>query len=374
VNSTSRPTIRSLALLLRLSRTTVSEALRDQPRVNRQTRERVQEAAQAAGYRINPLASSILSEIRRTRLSTFHGTLAAVSLEEPARPRFPGPYWLNLLRGASERAAKLGFRLERFTVGQRGLSVHRLDTILQARGIRGVLIMPEWGRPDFTQLSWTNYTGVYADYLIDLPALHSVCPDHSRAMMTAMARLSELGFRRPGLVLLRQESNRLQHRWLAGFLAYRHVHREIVAVPPLILADMAREPFQRWFKKNRPDVVIGHRAEMISWMTECGARVPETHGFCCLNIHLNTDPCAGIDQQPYHVGVQSVELLIAQIRHNAYGIPTLPCNTTVPSKWVDGPTLKARVPLPPPGGGIMASGSALPTSRSTGRPGENLGR
>jgi LacI family transcriptional regulator len=372
MNSTSRPTIRSLALLLHLSRTTVSEALRDQPRVNRCTRERVHKAAQAAGYQINPLASSILSEIRRTRLSTFHGTLAAVSLEEPARPRFPGPYWLNLLRGASERAAELGFRLERFVVGQRGLSVHRLDTILQSRGIRGVLIMPAWGRPDFTQLSWTNYTGVYADYLIDLPALHSVCPDHPRAMMVAMARLSELGFRRPGLVLLQQESIRLQHRWLAGFLAFRYVHREMVAVPPLILADMARKPFLHWFKKNRPDVVIGHRAEMISWMAECGARVPETHGFCCLNIHLNTEPCAGLDQQPYHVGVQSVELLIAQIRHNAYGIPALPCNTAVPSRWVDGPTLKARVP--PPCAGIMASGSALPTSRSNVGPGENPGR
>jgi DNA-binding LacI/PurR family transcriptional regulator len=374
MNPEGRPTIRSLARLLRISRTTVSEALRDQPRVNRHTRERVQEAARVAGYRINPLASSILSEVRRSRLSTFHGTLAAVSLEEPKRPRFPGPYWLNLLRGASERAAELGFRLERFMVGQRGLSVHRLDTILQSRGIRGVLIMPAWGRPDFTQLSWTNYTGVYADYLIDLPALHSVCPDHPRAMTAAMARLSELGFRRPGLVLLQQESNRLQHRWLAGFLAFRHVHREMAAVPPLILADMAREPFLRWFKKNRPDVVVGHRAEMISWMTECGARVPETHGFCCLNIHLNTEPCAGLDQQPYQVGVQSVELLIAQIRHNAYGIPLLPCNTTVPSKWVDGPTLKARALLPPPGSAIMASDSAPPTSRSTCRLEENPGR
>ena len=349
VNSSSRPTIRSLAKLLHLSRTTVSEALRDQPRVRRRTRERVQEAARAAGYRFNPLASSILSEIRRTRRSTFHGVLAAVSLDEPARPRFLGPYWLKLLHGASERAAELGFQLERFMVGQRGLSVHRLDTILQSRGIRGVLIMPAWSRPDFTQLSWTNYTGVYADYLIDLPALHSVCPDHPRGMVAAMTRLFDLGYRRPGLVLLQQESNRLQHRWLAGFLAFRHVHREMTTVPPLILADMTREPFMHWFRKNQPDVVMGHRAEMISWMTECGARVPETHGFCCLNIHLNTDPCAGLDQQPYHVGVQSVELLIAQIRHNAYGIPALPCNTTVPSRWVDGPTLKARAPLSPSG-------------------------
>ena len=86
----------------------------------------------------------------------------------------------------------------------------------------------------------------------------------------------------------------------------------------------------------------------------------------------NTDPCAGIDQQPYHVGVQSAELLIAQIRHNTYGIPTLPCNTTVPSRWVDGPTLKACATQP--GAGLRALGSALPTSRTTGRLGETPGR
>ena len=342
MNPDSRPTIRSLARLLRISRTTVSEALRNQPRVSARTRERVQAAARAAGYRFNPLASSILSEIRRTHLSTFHGVLAAVSLEEPARPRFPGPFWLNLLRGAADRAAELGFKLERFMVGQRGLSVHRLDTILRSRGIRGVLIMPAWRRPDFTQLSWTNYTGVYADYLIDLPALHSVCPDHPRAMMGATERLHGLGYRRPGLVVLEQESSRLQHRWVAAFLAYVHLHPELAVVPPLLLPEMTPEPFMRWFKKYRPDVVLGHRAEMISWMTACGARVPETHGFCCLNIHLNTVPCAGIDQQPYQVGVRSIDIVISQLHRNEYGIPEVPCNTTVPSRWVNGPTLPAR--------------------------------
>jgi len=341
MNSSQRPTVRSLARQLHVSRTTVSEALRGLPRVNQRTRERVLGAARAAGYRFNPLVSSVLSEVRRTRLSTFHGVLAAVSLQEPGRTPFHGPYWHDLLRGATTRAAEFGFKLEHFFVGQSDLSVHRLDTILQSRGIRGVLIMPAWYMPDFMQMNWANYTGVYTDYLIDLPALHSVCPDHPRAMMDAMARLEERGYRRPGLVLLEQESNRLQHRWTAAFLAYLHWHPTITTLPPLMLTEMAPRPFVRWFKKNQPDVVLGHRAEIISWMKECGARVPETCGFCCLNIHMNTMSCAGLDQQPYHVGVHSIEIVISQLHRNEYGIPEMPCNTTVPSRWVDGPTLRS---------------------------------
>ncbi|HYD83322.1 MAG TPA: LacI family DNA-binding transcriptional regulator, partial [Opitutus sp.] len=297
MNSDARPTMRSLAQALGLSRTTVSDSLRNHPRVKAETRARVQAHAREIGYRFNPLASSIFSDVRRTRLSAFQGVLAAVSLEEPSRPQFTGPYWQDLLRGAAERADQMGFKLERFLVGAPGVSVHRLDTILQSRGIRGVLIMPAWGRPDFTRLDWKNYTGVYSDYLIDRPALHSVCPDHLRAMVGALERLHALGYRRPGLVLQEQESVRLQHRWAAAFLAHVNLCKGFKAAPLLVVPQLTKAPFTQWFKRHKPDVVLGHRSELVSWMEECGARVPQTHGFCCLNISINATPCAGVDQQ-----------------------------------------------------------------------------
>lgn len=331
--------MRSMARTLGLSRTTVSDSLRDHPRVKAKTRALVQAHARAVGYHFNPLASSILSEVRRTRLSAFHGVVAAVSLDEPARPQFPGPYWHDLLRGATERADHLGFKLERFLVGSPGVSVHRLDTILRSRGIRGVMIMPAWGRPDFRHLDWSNYTGAYVDYLIDRPALHSACPDHPRAMVMALERLRALGYRRPGLVLQEQDSIRLQHRWAAAFLAEVTLTKGFDHVPPLLMPQLGEPPFVKWFKRYKPDVVLGHRTEIVSWMKDCGARVPETHGFCCLNISINATPAAGIDLQPYQIGVCGIDIVISQLHRNEYGIPSLPHNTTVPSRWVDGPTL-----------------------------------
>jgi LacI family transcriptional regulator len=361
--------MRSMAQELSLSRTTVSDSLRNHPRVNVETRERVQAHAREVGYRFNPLASSILSEVRRTRLSSFHGVLAVVSLEEPARPKFPGPYWSDLLRGAGDRAQELGFKLERFLVGSPGVSVHRLDTILQSRGIRGVLIMPAWGQPDFTPLDWKNYTGVYADYLINSPSLHSICPDHPRAMVTVLDRLRALGYRRPGLVLQEQESQRLQHRWAGAFLAQVSLQHAFESVPPLVVPALTREPFLKWFRHYKPDVVLGHRFEIVSWMGECGARVPATHGFCCLNVSINSTPCAGIDQQPYQIGVRGIEIIIGGLHRNDYGIPDLPCNTTVPSRWVDGPTLPAA-PRPQ---GAQDTRAGARRARRSGHPVEPLG-
>ncbi len=56
----SAPSIREIARSLGLSHTTVSEALRDSPRVNPATRRRVQKAAKAVGYRPNPLAGALM--------------------------------------------------------------------------------------------------------------------------------------------------------------------------------------------------------------------------------------------------------------------------------------------------------------------------
>ncbi len=338
-----------MAQELGLSRTTVSDALRDHPRVKAKTRVEVQAYARSVGYRFNPLASSILSEVRRTRLSAFHGVLAVVSLDEPARPQFPGPYWHDLLAGAADRADHLGFKLERFLVGSPGVSVHRLDKILQSRGIRGVMIMPAWGRPDFRHLDWSNYAGVYVDYLIDRPALHSVCPDHPRAMVTALENLRRLGYRRPGLALLEPDSARVQNRWAAAFLAEVTLVKGFELLPPLLMPQPDEALFAKWFKRHKPDVVLGHRTEYVSWMERCGARVPATHGFCCLNIHLNDAPAAGLDLQPFQIGVCGMDIVISQLHRNEYGIPALPHTTNVPAHWVDGPTLP-----PVPAAGVPA--------------------
>src|SRR6185369_2224735 len=132
------PTLRSLARTLGLSRTTVSDALRGSPRVDPGTAARVKKAAKEAGYRRNPLAGALMSELRRSRGTAFRGVLAAVDFHEPDRPDYAARYHRELVIGAETRSTELGFKVEKFVVGRAGLSVHRLDSILQSRGIHGV--------------------------------------------------------------------------------------------------------------------------------------------------------------------------------------------------------------------------------------------
>ena len=334
------PTVRSLALALGLSRTTVSDALAGSPRVDPGTAQRVREAAQAAGYVRNPLAGALMSELRRSRGSTFRGVLAAIDLDEEGRPPFAAKYNHELQLGAAERAAELGFKVELFGVGQGGVSIHRLDSILHSRSIHGLIFLPSWRDPDFSKLDWMRYAGVYTDYIIERPALHSICCGHYRAMMSVLQRLTALGYRRPGLFLDRLHDERLQHRWEAAFLAYGHRNPAVTPVPTHVVDPVNREGFVRWFRQYKPDVVLGHHTEAIGWMEDCGAKLPATHGFVCLNVLRKTRPCAGLDLQPRILGARGAEIVIAQLQRNEIGVPVWPTTTTFPARWVDGPTLR----------------------------------
>ena len=334
------PTVRTLAAALGLSRTTVSEALRGSACVRPDTAARIRAAAEAAGYRPNPLVGAVMSEVRRSRNQMFRGVIAAVDLDEAERPPAGARFHAALTAGAQKRAGELGFKLETFLVGRKGVTLPRLDTILQSRGIQGVLLLPSWATPDFTKLDWSHYAGIYADYAIEHPALHAVCSDHHRSLMLALAQLRTLGYRRPGIVLQKHQDERLQHRWEGAFTAYQRNHPEIGTVPPLIVPELNEAAFTKWFRNYDPDVVLGHSPEIISWMNAAGARVPKTHGYFCLNVTMADRPCAGLDLHPHALGARGIELLIAQLQRNERGIPQPASTTMIPGHWVDGPTLR----------------------------------
>lgn len=339
--SESTPTLRQIARSLGLSHTTVSEALRGSPRVKPATRDRVLAAAKKAGYRRNPLAGAMMSELRRSRMDTFRGVLGLLDLDGPAaRNEGSNRYHHELADGARDRAEELGFKADLFALGDGTMSRSRLDTILQSRGIGGLLLLPTRETPDLDGLDLGRYAAVYTDYVMKEPALHACCPDHYMAMMSLVPRLQSLGYSRLGLVLDKDHDVRLLHRWEAAFRVCISQHPELAKTEPLISNTFDESTFTTWFKQVKPDVVLCHSTRVIEWMTNCGASIPQTHGFCALNKTVNTVPCAGLDFHPRLIGERAVELLTGQMLHNEYGPPKVASISTIVPEWVDGPTVR----------------------------------
>ena len=336
----SGTTLRTLSRALGLSHTTVSMALRGIGRVSPATIARVRLAARQAGYRCNPLAAILMSELRRSRTGVFRGVLAAVDVVEPERRDPHGSFHAQLTEGARARAVELGFILETFVVDRTRLTVSRLDSILKSRGIRGVVVLPSWNPPDWSGLDWSHYAGVYADYVIERPSLHCVCCNHYRSMRAVLAQLFARGYRRPGLYLETRRDERTQNRFSSAFRTFQETQPGVEPVPMLLVPQHSKKDFLAWFHRYRPDVVLSHFTDVIDWMEDCGVRVPETGGFVSLNWLYRTRPCAGLDHQPKETGTRAVELLIAQLQRDERGVPKWATTTTVPARLVEGPTIR----------------------------------
>lgn len=333
------PSINTLARTLGLSRTTVSDALRGKGRVSPVTVRKVRQAANAIGYRPNPLVATVLGAINRAHKSPVRGALAVLDLHE--KSHWPhGPFPRELVAGAKARAAEMGFAIAEFVVGSDLLPWQRLDSILQSRGIHGVIVLPAWFEPDLSGLDWSRYAGIYTDHAAAGPELHSVCTDHYGSMFALLSLLADRGYRRPGLLLQRGRDLRVRGRQSAAFCAFHSLHGRDELIPPLITEDFPdfEREFAPWFRRHRPDVVLSHFTETREWMRACTPPVPP--GFVLLNVVDRTYPCAALDLQPRVLGARAVEMVVAQILRNDLGVPSWPSRTTVQAKWVEGPTIR----------------------------------
>lgn len=340
------PTINSMRALARklgVSNATVSDALRNNPRVALATRNRVQLAAKKWGYNYNQLAGSVMSQIRRSAVGTYRGTVAIIDIEfEVERPEGALLYHKLLAQGAVETAERLGFKSDFIELRDRQRSIPQLNRMLDARGIQAVLFLPIFGTPSLAGINFDRLTAVYADYLINEPLINKVCPDHSIAMTMALDKLVQLGYRRPGLVLREQQDRRLRYRWEAAFSCYCGHLMNKTALAPLLFNEMDQKLFSDWFCAEEPDVVMAHSVIILDWMLKLGCKVPETHGFCCLNLSLGNTNASGIDLDPRTGGTRAMEALIGQVLRNEFGLPDNLTTLNYPAKWIDGPTLRQQ--------------------------------
>ena len=335
------PTIRSLARELGLSVATISEALRDSPRVKLATRQRVKRAAKRAGYSPNPLLGATFSALRRSRHANFFGTLGLIDVAENGRPELM-LFHREVVKGAEARARELGFRTEVFWLGPKApmLSPARLHSVLQARNIPGIVLLPFSQVVDLSAFDFSHLAAVQMDHCLAQPRLHNVIPDHYLSIMHALERLTQRGYRRIGVCLEQGKDVRLKGNWSSGYFAFYRGSTGDPGIPPLIDPAPSREQFMSWFIQYKPDVVVAHLQAVVQWLAEAGVRVPQDVGFLKLNTTERTAPCAGLDLQPRRLGAAAVETAVGMIHRREQGVPSHPMTISLEAEWVDGPTLR----------------------------------
>jgi LacI family transcriptional regulator len=327
-----------------VSKNTVSLALRNDPQIPPATRERIKGIAKELGYQTNPTIAHLMAQMRRS--PAIKATLAILNanLEEKAftsHPTVP-----TYVEGCRRRATQLGYSLDEFWLHDPSLDGNRLDKILRARGIRGVVVvglMNENRLPQRFSPIWDQYPCVVTGVRTREPALSFTSTDQHILALRAVQNAFRLGYRRPALVLDHVIDKLVEGRFTAGVLIAQQALPPRQRVKPFYLVTEARqnpELFRKWFEKEKPDVILTLYNVVRRWVDEMGLKVPQDLGMIQLEWRKDKPDWAGMDQHNDITGEAAVEMVISMIHNNEAGVPSFPRATLIGSTWMDGATVR----------------------------------
>lgn len=328
---------------LGLARSTVSMALRNHPSIAPATRQRVQDAARDLGYRANPLVSALMASLQASHVSRHDTGLALVSDDAACFEQHRKPLYGAVYQGIAAQAAKRGFLLHPFQLGERSLTPGRLSSILRARGIPGVILAPT-AQTSVAQLEgWEDLAIVTIGWSIADARISRSSFHHFQNILLAWDTLHGRGYRRIGLI---HTTERGGLTYLGGFLARSHTRPVDTRVEPLAVPQaqaLTVDRVRRWMQAERPDAVIVTDGGFVPLVQQT-ASVPAEVAVVALEASAAPAGTAGIDEGSVRVGALAVDLLIDQLHRDQRGLCGVPSYLYVPGTWREGSTLRAPAP------------------------------
>lgn len=337
--------VRRIAKLAKVSPATVSMVLRNSPKIPAATKARVRRIAEQIGYKPDAKVAELMRHLSLSRAPHDQACLGVVSLYEDPRPWEKSLHMRRFYEASTERAATLGYRLEYFWLRAPGMTYRRMRSILDTRGVQGLLCLGSSEIDDEFPPELDHYAIVTQGLSIRTP-LHRIVDNAYRDTMRALDRVYRLGYRRPGLVLGRYDDIRSGRALVGAYLAWcEHMLGTPLVVPVLRLDRIEADPLLAWQREHRPDVlVVAHVHERLGDLTEIlrrkgPDRLPKQIGVVALSQILRGTGLSGIEENEQLMGEWAVELLVSRVLVRDFGIPEHPRIEMVEGQWVDGKSL-----------------------------------
>ena len=292
---------------------TVSLALRGDPRIPTSTREKVRAAAEHLGYRINPMIAAWVRARRAGRPVEQRAAAAYLTCHPDGFQGVAGVHFRSIFDGAKERAERYGFSLSEFRLKDYAPDFSRLNKILTTRNVQGVIIGPTLEHHRIEGLDWSRFSLVTIGYGLIAPSLHRVTEDHHLGMKLAFESALTAGHRRIGLALVRQHNATRRERWMGAYLYEQHQHLSSRERLPVFLgaAGGSMLPAKQWARDCAPDIVLAD--DPLAWK---GSGVP-TLGFALTAAHH----FPGVHENNRGIGHHAADLLVSLALRNDRGIP-----------------------------------------------------
>ena len=322
-------------------RATVSLALRNHPRIPAATCRRIQALAREMGYAPNAAVVELMTRVRRHEAAAAPtATLGWLNAYASERAWRTTPYMRGYLAGARARAAERGYGLDELWLKADGMTARRMDGVLRARGIRGVLVPSPPERYGRIGLDWSQYAAVAIDHALFKPELDRVVVDYLGNAELALRKLWRGGCRRIGLWLGRYQDIVTRHLMTSGYLGWQaRLPAKAARLAPM-LVDLTHEAssrlFAAWVREQRPDGVVCIDGVVARYAQEAGLRVPGDLVLAHLNLHEGCGVQTGVVQRHEELGAVAVDLLIGNLLQGRFGEPAIRRETAIAGLWREG--------------------------------------
>lgn len=338
--NTRPPSIRDLARASGFGKSTVAAALNNSPLVTPETARAILDTATRMGYRRDPLVADLAARRWRSRANSSRPTFAYVYDYGREEVRGTGPLDAIKAAGHAHGYAVDCINLREFA------SDAKASLALYTRGYRGLIVGRILRKDRPLDLDWNRFIAVACDQGFLRPPLHMVLLDRRSAAERATRIAIERGYRRPGYVhLVHSDREAIDPARLGGYLAARSLLPASHHLPVHVglYHDPLGTPMLEWFRKTRPDVVIGFSDLVVWWLRRAGVRLPDDVALVSIDHEPKTGAdVTGIVGSNLPVYNAAVELLIGQIHLNAYGLPKPVHTVLVEPEWHEGTTLPIR--------------------------------
>lgn len=345
VTPVNSPTLRDIARATGVSLMTVSRALRSAPKVSAETRARVLAAAEKLAYRPDPHLVRMMQRVRASKQVRIRAVIAVIREHVPEDHLLTPSYQYVPIEDIRRRAHGHGYEVEEFWLGRDGLTPKRLQKILHARGIEGVIISPQSVQLPCSRLDYAPFAAVTFGFAMREPALHMCAGNMTLGIQLAIDQLAARGYRRIGVAVTQWIVDRSQSGYSGGLLHWQQDLPAKNRVPLLLLPhnDLSRggEAFAKWMRAHRPDAVISFDTFVPDWLKRLGLRVPEDIGFVVHDWTPRMSGFAGIYQRRDHIAAAAIDLVAAQLLHHERGVPEVARQIFVPPQWIEGPSVRA---------------------------------
>lgn len=337
--------MQKVADLAGVSKSSVSLALRDDPRLALATRRRIQEVAERLGYRKNPIVASLMAQLRVSQSPRAKTNLGLLNCSAHQDLFEVDSTFRNYRDGIREGAERGGYMIEELWADELGLKSAGLKQILRAKKLRGlILAMGAEPKPLFA-----DHPEFFRDFCVVVvgvdrtdPPLPRAASNLFRTVRDAIETAFHLGYKRPGIVVAERTDKICDRRFSAGFasvMADRDVRRDNM-VPPLLRDSLSRAELAKWIKKWHPDALITDRTEVRDWLDRDKFPVPDKMGLIHLDWTESLEGWAGMRRNARLVGEAAADLVISQITNNEFGPPAHPRLVLIESDFIHGASVR----------------------------------